>query len=1134
MKKNYKLIHIFIFIFCTTQLLAQNEIPDNKGKEFWVMFNRNFDNSGVNLSLFITGDVETSGTVELPDGSTQNFTVIPGTISTVKLPSSLLAATSDGVEDKGIRIVAFEEITVYGLNQKTQTTDAFLALPTDILEREYLVMSYTSLNENFNNTSVFGIVATENGTTITLVPSTPAGTKPAGVPFTIDLDEGQSYQLQVLGPNDLTGTSISSTKPVAVFAGHTCAYVPTDTPACDHMIEQMPPASSFGERFVTTPLANRKAGDIFRILASEDGTNISLIGSASFSRSFTLNRGQFEELDIPSDEYSQIVASGPVLVAQYSKGQDSDGVVSDPFMMLIPPYEQFQNNYTVTTPAEGFNEHFINLAVPDSQVGKVLIDGSPVPASVYTAIGETGFSGAQVSVAAGTHNLGGALPFGAFMYGFGNYDSYGYPGGQALGGIANVSSISLTLDPAIPQGENYCLNAAVLDDSGNPVVGVRVDFSIAGASSETGFALTDTAGQAEFCYTPEKTGEDTITATIGNTNDQATVAIESPLPSSLTLEPEKATVVVGEEVCITGLVFDQFGDPLEGIEVFTEVDGEIEGSGISDENGEVEYCFTPTESGTVSSVFYYGGGDRVTAELTVTSDGNTDTDPVPASLTLEPETVTVTAGQEVCITGTVSDQFGNPLEGVEVFTEVDGELVGSGISEENGEVLYCFTPTESGTITIVCYYRDGERVTAEVTVTAATVSPASLSLEPEAVSVFLGEEVGIAGTVLDQFGNPLEGTTIFTEVDGQPVSSGISDENGRVVYRFTPKRTGDINIVCYYQGGERVTAVVTVVGEMSATFTLVDAESDTDILEIRDGGSYDVKDLSEILNIRADFANSAIGSVVFDLEGPLRNRQTQCFVPYAVFGDVKGDYNGRIIPPGDYVLTTTPYSEAMGGGVAGGPIRIRFSILFEAPEDLSITGFELYDAFYDTSIMQLEDGSVIDLGELRHNELTVLANTLPDFIGSVKLELLGPVCALTIENYTPFTLFGNNSNDFYGKCLAPGSYTLKATPYTEMGARGAAGIPLETSFEIRGVCPQDELAIYPVPFSDHFAVENRLAKEISVKLYNQLGQSIAIRASHKENGIQVVPPAGLQPGVYILQSSVNGQPVRSTKIVKSN
>src|SRR5262249_48312493 len=139
----------------------------------------------------------------------------------------------------------------------------------------------------------------------------------------------------------------------------------------------------------------------------------------------TLNRGALHEQLIVGP--AQITSDKPIMVAQYSNGTTFDGVTSDPFMMLIPPFEQFLAGYTVTTPASGIDIHFINVIAPNAAVGSILLDGAVIPAGSFTAIGSSGFSGAQVSVTLGSHNLSGKLPFGAFVYGFASADSYGYP-----------------------------------------------------------------------------------------------------------------------------------------------------------------------------------------------------------------------------------------------------------------------------------------------------------------------------------------------------------------------------------------------------------------------------------------------------------------------------------------------------------------------------------------------------------------------------------------------------------------------------------------------------------------------------------------------------------------------------------
>ena len=96
---------------------------------------------------------------------------------------------------------------------------------------------------------------------------------PANLPSTVTLQRGETLMLANQGTSDdqtvwedLTGTSIVSNEKVAVFAGHACTNI--NTTACDHLIEQLPPVTSLGRRFLTVPLATRHSGDVFRVVAN--------------------------------------------------------------------------------------------------------------------------------------------------------------------------------------------------------------------------------------------------------------------------------------------------------------------------------------------------------------------------------------------------------------------------------------------------------------------------------------------------------------------------------------------------------------------------------------------------------------------------------------------------------------------------------------------------------------------------------------------------------------------------------------------------------------------------------------------------------------------------------------------------
>lgn len=442
----------------------------------------------------------------------------PGTVTTVVVPNTAQVTGADSVQNKGIRVTASAEVTVYGLNRLFQSTDAFLGLPTDILGTEYINLGYR--NVNILNATQFGIVAIQDNTTITITPTVNAGAgRTANAPYNIVLNQGQAYQLRstLSSPADLSGSLITADQPIAVFGGHQCANIPQGFRACDHIVEQLPPTSTWGKSFVTMPLATRTRGDTFRVLASTDSTRVSINGLFVT----TLNKGQFHERIIVDP--ATITATEPVLVAQYSNGTAFDGVTSDPFMMLIPPFEQFLGNYTVTTPASGFRTNYINVVAPDAAVGSINLDGAPIPAASFTPIGASGFSGAQVPVSLGSHNLVGTQPFGVFVYGFDSFDSYGYPGGQSLAEVAIVTDLDLTPRTAINSvGTQHCVNGLATDQNNSPVPGVRVDFTVTGANPNTGFANAGSDGVAQYCYIGANAGLDTIVGQIGALSDTVT------------------------------------------------------------------------------------------------------------------------------------------------------------------------------------------------------------------------------------------------------------------------------------------------------------------------------------------------------------------------------------------------------------------------------------------------------------------------------------------------------------------------------------------------------------------------------------------------------------------------------------
>jgi IgGFc binding protein len=509
----------------------------NAGTEFWLGFPTNYG-GGTQLTLYITGSTATTGTVTVPgEAFSEAFSVTPGSVTAVKLPSGAQSMTSDGIEEKAIHVTAGEPVVVYGLNDYPFTTDAYTALPTEVVGTSYTVLAFGS---GLGGNSEFSVVATQNDTEVTITPSVNGGesdTRPAGVPYTITLNQGQEYQLRATtNPEDLTGTKITSTAPVSVFGGEQCANVPDEGYyACDYIVEQNIPDSAWGTSFLTEPLKTRKGGDDFEMVADQDGTEVSLNGTVIA----TLNAGEHYSQEV--EGASEWTSNKPIELAQYSNSSSFDGTTGDPFMIIIPPYQQFETGYTITTPvnSETVFGNYVNLVVPKSAVGLVAVDGTPVPAAEYNPIGSSEFEGVQVDLEPGSHVItGNGEPFGAFSYGFSEYNGYGYYGGMSLAPVAEVTNV--TLEPATETAlvnTEKCVTATVTDQNGKALPSVRVDFLVSGANSAEGPVFAGSEGKATFCYTGANLGSDSITGSVGAIKGSAAKTWVTELPKT----PEKTT-----------------------------------------------------------------------------------------------------------------------------------------------------------------------------------------------------------------------------------------------------------------------------------------------------------------------------------------------------------------------------------------------------------------------------------------------------------------------------------------------------------------------------------------------------------------------------------------------------------------
>ncbi len=489
---------------------ALAESVDSKGTDFWLTFPDNGGGRLAQFSFFLSSPTETKVKIEIPGTAFQAEVSVEADVALkYVLPAEVEALENDIAENIGIHLSADSEFTVYGLSRLKESTDAYLALPSDVIGTEYVVLAWDKTpNPLFS--SQYAVVVTTDNTVVTI---TASELDPCGEDTEVTLNAGDVYQHLSCNGGDVTGTTLSATAPISVFAGHECANIPNaNYRYCDHIIEQIPSIGTWGKSFITAPLATRTKGDTFRVLAGAEGAVVNIAGTE-----ITLNSGEYYETSLTFA--STIESDRPILVAQYSKGTEFDGVTSDPFMMLVPPFEQFLDDYTFAAPTEGFRVNYVNVVVKESLISSLRLDGASIDAVDFSSIGETGFSYAQIAIAPGSHTLKGAVA-GVFVYGYDDYDSYGYAGGLSLSEVALVDSVDLLPNFDLVEGE-VCFKARVVDVLDRAISDIRVDFIV---ELIEGSDRTNTNGIATFCVEAgENPSEFKVTASVGSDTTESVI-----------------------------------------------------------------------------------------------------------------------------------------------------------------------------------------------------------------------------------------------------------------------------------------------------------------------------------------------------------------------------------------------------------------------------------------------------------------------------------------------------------------------------------------------------------------------------------------------------------------------------------
>jgi hypothetical protein len=403
------------------------------------------------------------------------------------------------------------------------------------------------------------------------------------------------------------------------------------------------------------------------------------------------------------------------------------------------------------------------------------------------------------------------------------------------------------------------------DGSGNPLPspGILVRFTASNTTAPgtptpaTASVTTDSKGLATYTLTDATAAnntQDSVTAVIagqvGGTNtDTNTVTFQTPVATSVAVNPPLNTTQTGQSSTFVATVTDQFGNPVSGANVDFVLNAGSRNAALngpallnkttnaagqatltysdtgpvgtaSNDSGFAYVDFNSNDafdlgepSGAFQNHFITEPATAGTVDLDVSgglSCGVTNVDPANDSNSFAPSTTT----HQVC--ALVKTAGGAPLAGKTVtftasgvggFAKADGTALTSpqtAVTDGNGVAVIRVKSTKSGAQGLTAAI-DGKSDAASITYTAATPAQArNISLAPANGTIPAGPSKELTALVTDKFGNPVAGITVdFTETGAGSFGNGVSSASG------VTGSTGTVSVTLTSPAGSTGTEAVT-------------------------------------------------------------------------------------------------------------------------------------------------------------------------------------------------------------------------------------------------------------------------------------------------------------------------------------
>lgn len=334
---------------------------------------------------------------------------------------------------------------------------------------------------------------------------------------------------------------------------------------------------------------------------------------------------------------------------------------------------------------------------------------------------------------------------------------------------SSAKVISITgAEKTITVGENITLRILVQDAFNNVIAGQRVRLSAQPTTNITigDTAYTDNNGFAYVNLLSTQPGVYQVTATLdNNSSSKVDVNVANGKLEFTSSKPE-TTVHNSEGITLTATARNARGELMPGQIITFSVTPEgatLSNTGeiLTDQSGQAKVTLTSDKVNVYTVTAIMGKDVPVQSQVTVAVKADAKTAHV-VSVVASPDTITADGIDSSTITSRVEDDYGFPVEGVDVSYALDTK--GSPVvnipttrTDQSGQVTATITSTLAETLTVNVQVPGTANQSATITLVAGTAdeSKSILKSDVDTLKADYQQSAKLTLTLQDKYGNPI-------------------------------------------------------------------------------------------------------------------------------------------------------------------------------------------------------------------------------------------------------------------------------------------------------------------------------------------------------------------------------------------